>query len=221
MEAWIDQLLALVDPQWGPWIVFGLLLLSGIGIPLGEDIIIIPAGLLVGHGAMPLLPTLLAAYFGVVCGDLLWFTICSKLGTRLAHMRWFKRLMHPRRMLQVKYQFDNRGVWMIVLARFIPASRTTAITVAGLMHMNFWKFATATVCCVAITAPMQIFTGWWIAKSLQAESTVELLARLIGLVVVVLAIVWVYRLWSVHQKSGKKPPRARVSWFKHFRRKKK
>ena len=221
MEAWIDQLFALVDPEWGPWIIFGLLLLSGLGIPLSEDIIIIPAGIRVGHGDLPLVPTLIGAYGGVVCGDLLWFTISSKLGARLAHMRWFKRLMHPKRMLQVKYQFDNRGVWMIVIARFIPASRTTAITVAGMMHMKFWKFATATVCCVLISAPMQLFAGWWIAKSFQAESTAELVVRLIGLAMVVLAMIWGYRLWSSHQKSGKETPRARASWFRYFRRKKK
>ena len=126
MEEWINQLFSYVDPTWGPWVVFGLLLLSGIGIPLGEDIIIIPAGMIVAHGEMPLWPTLLAAYCGVVCGDLLWFMVCTKFGTRIIHKKkWFKRFIHPKRMLQAKYQFDKRGAWVIVLARFIPASRTT------------------------------------------------------------------------------------------------
>lgn len=221
MEAWIDQIFSIVDPHWIPWIVFGLLMLSGFGIPLGEDVIIIPAGMLVGYGDLHWLPIFIGAYFGVVFADILWFTICSIFGTRLAHMRWFKRLMHPKRMLQVKYQLDNRGVWMIVLARFIPASRTTAITVAGMLHMHFWKFVIATVVCVMFTVPAQLFAGWWIAKSLQAESMIELLLRLVGLVVVVLAVIWGYRLWSSHQKSGKETPRAHASWFKYFRPKKK
>ena len=63
MEGLIDQLL-----EYGPWVVFGLLLLSGVGIPLGEDIIIIPAGMLVQHGDLPFWETLLAAYFGVIGG---------------------------------------------------------------------------------------------------------------------------------------------------------
>jgi len=213
MEAWIEQILAL-----GPWVEFGLLLLSGVGIPLGEDIIIIPAGYLVGLGELPLVPVLVAAYFGVVIGDILWFIVCTKLGTRMLHKKWFKRIVHPRRMLQLKYQFDVRGAWVIVLARFIPASRTTTITVAGLMHMNFWKFAIATSVCVLITAPMQVFAGWWIAQSLQAESTIEVIVRLLGLVMVVIAIIWVYRLWLNHRKSGKRVPRARASWLRRFRK---
>jgi membrane protein DedA with SNARE-associated domain len=221
MEAWIDQLIAGVDPVWGPLIVFGLLCLSGIGIPLGEDIIIIPAGMLVQQHALPLWPTLFASYAGVVTGDLLWFLVCSKLGTRLVHKRWFKRFVHPKRMLQVKYQFDVRGIWVIILARFIPASRTTTITVAGMMHMKFWKFALATAICCVITAPMQLFAGWWIADSLQAKSTVELILRLLGLVMVVAAAVWTYRLWSKHKKSGKNVPRARASWLRRLSPKKK
>jgi membrane protein DedA with SNARE-associated domain len=221
MEAWIDQLLSMVDPVWGPWAVFGLLLLSGIGIPLGEDIIIIPAGMLVQQEALPLWPTLAAAYFGVVCGDLLWFIVCSKLGTRLLHKKWFKRLVHPRRMLQVKYQFDVRGIWVIVLARFIPASRTTTITVAGIMHMKFWRFAIATIICCLLTAPMQLFAGWWIAQSLQSDTVVETIFRLLGLVMVVIGLIWAYRLWSRHRRSGSRIPRAKVSWLRRFSTKKK
>ena len=150
MEAWMDNVMSGVDPVWGPWIVYGLLLLSGFGIPLGEDIIIIPAGMLIQQSALPLWPTLIAAYVGVVSGDLLWFLVSSNLGTNLLHKKWFKRFVHPKRMLQVKYQFDRRGIWVIVLARFIPASRTTTITVAGMMHMKFWKFALATTICLSL-----------------------------------------------------------------------
>jgi len=123
-------------------------------------------------------------------------------------------------MLQVKHQFDVRGAWVIVLARFIPASRTTTITVAGMMHMKFWKFVVVTMTCCLITAPMQLFAGWWIADSLQAKSTVELVTRLTGLVMVVVAAVWCYRLWSKHRTSGKKVPRAKASWLRYFPSKK-
>ena len=117
-------------------------------------------------------------------------------------------------MLQVKYQFDVRGVWVIVLARFIPGSRTTAITVAGMMYMAFWQFLLASAVCCLITVPMQIFAGWWIAASLQAESTVETIFRLIALVMVVVFVIWGYRLWSSHRASGGKTPRARARWLR-------
>ena len=218
MEGWISEIITNVGPFWVPWVVFGLLLLSGFGIPLGEDIIIIPAGILLQQsGELSWWSMLLATYAGVVLGDLLWFSVCAKLGTRFIHKRWFRRIAHPRRMLQLKYQIDVRGVWVIVLARFIPASRTTTITVAGLMHMKFWKFTLATALCCLITAPAQLFTGWWIATSFdKSESVMELILRLLALVMVVVAIVWFYRSWSRYRKKGVRVPRARASWLRHF-----
>jgi len=218
MEAWISQLFSMVDPTLAPWIVFGLLLLSGVGIPLGEDIIIVPAGILVAHDAIPLWPTLIAAYAGVVCADMMWFIVCTKFGSRILNKKWFKRTIHPKRMLQVKYQFDKRGAWVIVLSRFIPASRTTTITVAGVMHMPFVKFAVPTLLCCLLTVPMQLFAGWWIAESLQAKSTVELFVRLVGLVMVVVALLWAYRLWISHRITGEEIPRAKASWLRRFRK---
>ena len=126
--------------EYVPWIVLGLLLASGFGIPIAEDIVIIPAGVLIGEqmlGSDIWLPTLICAIIGVATADMLWFTWCSRFGTRLLHQRFFRRLLHPKRLLQAKHQIDRRGVWFIVAARFIPGSRTPAITVAGLMHLKF------------------------------------------------------------------------------------
>ena len=113
-----------------PWIVLALLLASGFGIPIGEDIVIIPAGVIIGEqmlGAGIWVPTLIAAVVGVATADMLWFTWCSKFGTRLLHRRFIRRFLHPKRLLQAKHQIDKRGAWFIVAARFIPGSRTPAI----------------------------------------------------------------------------------------------
>ena len=58
---------------YGPIAVFALLMLSGFGIPLGEDFVVIPAGILIARGEFPLVATMLSAYFGVVIADFLWF----------------------------------------------------------------------------------------------------------------------------------------------------
>ena len=216
MEAFVNQLLESIDPTAGPFFVFGLLLLSGLGVPLGEDIINIPAGILVGLGRMPFWPTVLAAYLGVVCGDMLWFQVCSRWGTRIMHSRIFRRIVHPRRMLQVKHQFDHRGGWVIIAARFIPASRTSAIAVAGLMHMSFWKFAMITMTCCLITAPLQVGAGWLIAQGLGSRAGVDRMLWIVGFVAFAAVAVLVGRTWLRHKGSGSSPRRARASWLRHF-----
>ena len=95
-------------------IQFLLLLCSGVGIPISEDIVNIPAGMLVADSPSLLWLMLIAAYVGVCCGDVLWFLVVSKFGARLLHVRWFKRLMQTSPAGEV--QIDRRGAWVIVLA---------------------------------------------------------------------------------------------------------
>ena len=214
----MHELLQQYGETFVPIIQFLLLLCSGVGIPIGEDIVNIPAGMLVAESPSLLWPVLIAAYVGVCCGDVLWFIVVSKFGARLLHVRWFKRLMHPRRLLQAKYQIDRRGAWVIVLARFIPASRTSAITVSGMLHLPFWKFFIATTSCVLITAPAQVFFGWLIGRELASRSTFDLIQWGVGLTLLVGVIVGV--VWYVRRQrgQGERPPRASVAWLKQFRR---
>lgn len=202
---------------YGPFAVFFLLMLSGIGIPVGEDLVIIPAGILVGNGELPLWPTLLAGYLGVVCSDCLWFTLCHRYGAHLLHKRWFKRVVHPRRLLEAKHQIEQRGVWVVVMARFIPASRTPTITIAGLLHLPFWQFALATAVCVLVTAPLQLGLGYLIAFGLGTQRTADLVLYILGGVMLIVAIALAYRWWRAHKPMQKRLPRARAAWLKRFR----
>jgi hypothetical protein len=65
MESEVIGYLSEVGGTWGPWILMAMLMASGAGIPLGEDIFIIPAGILVAQGLFPFWETLIAAYLGV------------------------------------------------------------------------------------------------------------------------------------------------------------
>ena len=204
-----------------PWVVFGLILLSGFGIPIGEDLIIIPAGVIVGEQLLDStvwVPTVLLAWLGVGLADVLWFTWCSLFGTRLLHSRFFRRFMHPKRLLQAKHQIDQKGVWVIVAARFIPGSRTAAITVAGLMHMKTWKFAVATWSCVAFSAPMQFGVGVLIGRGIASRDAFGA-AQWIFAAVVLAVVISVLVVGFARWRSGRRePPRAKAAWLRHYRR---
>ncbi|MBT8486789.1 MAG: DedA family protein [Phycisphaerales bacterium] len=202
---------------YGPIAVFVLLMLSGIGIALGEEMVTIPAGVLVATGQMSFLVTAISAYVAIVAADLLWFTLCRHYGSPLLHRRWIKRFIHPRRLLEAKHQCEERGVWLIVMARFIPSSRFTAISVAGLMHMSFWRFAAATAACVAITAPMQIGLGVLIGRGLGTESLADLFLKILGLIILIVAVTVVMAWMSRHRASRRRAPRAKAAWLRGFR----
>ena len=72
MESFILENLS----TYGPIAVFVLLMLSGFGIALGEEMVVIPAGLFIASGEMGFWPTALAAYVAIVAADCLWFVLC-------------------------------------------------------------------------------------------------------------------------------------------------
>ncbi|MHC4413920.1 MAG: DedA family protein [Planctomycetota bacterium] len=201
---------------YGPFTVFLLLMLTGVGIPLGEDLIVIPAGILIGHGTLAFAPTALFAYLGVVCADLLWFGICWTYGTPLLHKRWFKRSVHPRRLLEVKHEIEQRGAWVIVMSRFIPGSRTPAITAAGILHLSPWKFALAEGACCLATVPLQLGLGIAVAKGVGTEETADLVRSLIGVVILILAVLVGLTWWRQRRAHGHRLPRAKVAWLRRF-----
>ncbi len=202
---------ALAD--YGPLLLFLLLMASGVGISLGEDIFIIPAGYLMGQGVMPVGWTILAAYLGVIMADTLWLLVCKTLSRRILNIRWFRRLMHPRRILEIKHQFDCYGIWVVVVSRFIPASRTTVITAAGIAKMSTWKFLLAETVSAIPTVVCQLGIGWLAAKAIgtgpEARHIREAITIGLG-VLLVIGLLW----WWRRSRQVKGPrPRAKMAWL--------
>ncbi len=202
---------------WSPLIVFGLLMLSGIGIPVSEDVVNLPAGILIGQGTWPLWPVFIACYVGVIGGDALWFFNLRTFGTPLLHRRWFKRFVHPKRLLQVKHQIDRRGPWVLVAARFIPGTRSPVLTAAALLHMPWRSFLLVECICCLFTVPMQVGVGYMIGRHLGSNDlagTVTLVSSVIvGVLLVSVAIPAIMQAW----RSKHPLPRAKADWLRRYR----
>ena len=216
MPKWIEEGI----DKFGAITVFVAFLVSGIGLHLSEDLILIPAGWISAHDPKFFWELAAAAYAGIVLGDLGWFLLCRTFGARLLQSKFFKRMFHPRRLLEVKYQIDQRGVLVLIAARFIPGTRTPVITMCGVLHMATWKFITVEAVCVLITAPMQMGIGWLAFHAAEQAGVTDIFHQIMIGVAVTLAVV--IGLWLVHRaieqrKSKKRPPRANVAWLRMFR----
>jgi membrane protein DedA with SNARE-associated domain len=210
----IDQNILEAVNLYGPFAVLFLLVMP----LMGEDIIIIPAGFLIGQGHLPVLPTFVCAYIGAFISDSMWYLVCHRYGTPLLHKRWFKRLAHPRRLLQAKHQIETRGAWLIVTSRFVPGSRTTTMIVAGLMHMPLWKFILAEGSLLLVTVGMQLGLGYLISQHIVAsKGAAATIMSIIGLVVLLIAGAIAINWITSSRKSEEPSPRSRVAWLKRFR----
>ncbi len=210
-----------IDPRildavetYGPFAVLFLLVMP----LMGEDIIIIPAGFLIGQGHLPWVSTFLCAWLGAMISDGMWYLACYRFGTPLLHKRWFKRLAHPRRLLQAKHQIEQRGAWLIVTARFVPGSRTSTMIVAGLMHMAPWKYFVVNGSLLLVTVGLQLGFGWMVSRHIIGNAKgLTLVMALVGLIAVLLIGALLLNWWMSNRGSAKRIPRSKVTWLKRFR----
>jgi membrane protein DedA with SNARE-associated domain len=200
--------------MYGPWAVLFLLMMP----LMGEDVIIIPAGFLVGQGHLPWGMTFVCSYIGAFFSDAAWYFVCYRYGTPLLHKKWFKRLAHPRRLLQAKHQIETRGAWLIITSRFVPGSRTTTMIVSGLMHMPVWKFLLAEGLLLFVTVTMQLGFGYLVAQHVVASKGLfATVMSIVALVVILMAGAFVVNLWLSHRREPVRAPRSKVTWLKRFR----
>jgi len=198
----------------GPWLLFGIIMLAGVGIPISEEILIVPAGFLIERGVLPLWWTVAAAWTGVVLADLIWMLLVRRFAHRLLAIRFFRRMFHPRRILEIKYLLEKWGAWVVVMGRILPAARTPVITAAGLAHMPLRKFMLGECVGAAKSVAWQLCVGWLIAKGLgdSVHDTHVRDAILIGAGVLVLVVVawW----WRRRRQKRHHRPRAPMRWLR-------
>ena len=209
--------------EYGPVAIFVAFVISGIGLHLSEDFILVPAGIFayeqyVQTGSWEwFIKASAAAWLGIVAGDAGWIWICRDFGGKLLGWKKFRRLIGPRTLLEFKYEMDRRGAWALLIARFIPGARTPMVTMSGLMQLPWWKILAVEAAGVLITAPLQIGIGVGVAKiGSQFESAAHRWMLYIGATLAVVALMGVVHVLISRRRSKHRPPRAPMRWLAGF-----
>lgn len=209
--------------EYGPIAIFAAFVVSGIGLHLSEDFILVPAGIFayeqyVQTGSWEwFVHASAAAWLGIVVGDAGWIWICRHFGGKLLGWRTFRKLIGPRTLLEVKYEMDRRGAWALLVARFIPGARTPMVTMSGVMQLSWWKILLVEALGVLVTAPLQMGIGVGVAKiGSQFESAAHRWILYIGATLAVVALMAVAHV-AISRRRGKiRPPRAQMRWLSGF-----
>jgi membrane-associated protein len=209
--------------EYGPVAIFAAFVVSGIGLHLSEDFILVPAGIFayeqyVATGSWGwFIEASLAAWLGIVVGDAGWIWICRHFGGKLLGWRAFRKLIGPRTLLEVKYEMDRRGAWALLVARFIPGARTPMVTMSGVMQLSWWKILAVEAAGVLVTAPLQMGIGVGVAKiGSQFESAAHRWILYIGATLAVVALMGVAHVMISRRRGKHRPPRAPVAWLSGF-----
>lgn len=170
MESFLFNLVGSTSGVFAYLVVFGILLVCGLGLPLPEDVSLILGGYLVHSGKAELLPMMLTGYLGIIIGDSMIFTFGRRLGSKVGQKPsgFFARIVTPEKRARVEQLFKKHGEKIIMLARFLPGVRAVTYFTAGSVGMKWSRFALYDSIAALGSAPIFVFLGYKFGGELDA-----------------------------------------------------
>jgi membrane protein DedA with SNARE-associated domain len=155
MDSLVDLFLYFYGPT-AYFMLFGILVLCGLGLPIPEDVILLAAGAVSYYGALNLYGAIVTALVGVLFGDTITFCLGAVYGRKLTKKWIFHKLLPDDRLNWVKGQFKRRGNKMIFAARFMPGARAPIFFSAGTFHLPYRVFIAYDGLAALISVPLVI-----------------------------------------------------------------
>ncbi|MGE3803334.1 MAG: DedA family protein, partial [Gemmataceae bacterium] len=142
-------------------VIFLLIIATGLGFPMPEELPIVAAGVMVGHASEspdPDLPLLGDAAAGtglrwwimlpvcivaVVIGDSFLYGMGRYFGPRLLEKKWVQKVLTPEKRKNIEDNFQKYGVMVLLFARFLPTIRSPIFIMAGVTRLPYSHFVFA------------------------------------------------------------------------------
>ncbi|HUM15445.1 MAG TPA: DedA family protein [Candidatus Nitrosotalea sp.] len=169
--------------------VFLILLATGLGVPIPEELPIAIAALMARWEAMHWVGALLSCLAGVLAGDMLLYWVGRHFGRRILQWPTVRRILTPAREARVMDAYHRHGLKFVVMARLVMGLRAAAFLTAGLVRVPFPRFLLADVTAVLVSVPLWFGMAYLVADSVAVALTYvrQLQFWIAGLVLVVAA----------------------------------
>jgi len=181
MPSWLsfDQIADWVSGAWWSYfVIFGAAAVDAFFPLVPSETVVIIGGNLSASGDLSLPLVILAAASGAVVGDNVSFGIGTLVGERTVK-RWFSGEKSQRRLEWAERMLDERGAYIIVIARFIPGGRTAVTFSAGYIPTFPWRrFVVYDVVAGCIWASYAALLGYFGGKTFENHPFVGLLIAL-------------------------------------------
>lgn len=164
MQEWLTQL-----AYNAPYIaIIGVILLSGFGLPLPEDIPLIAAGYLAGIGVVDPWVMFPACFLAIVGADLTLYLLGRRYGEHVPHIPVIRRYLTHRRLMKAEEELTLYGGKFIFVARFLPGLRAPAMFAAGIFKIPVYVFLGYDGAAAAVSVPLILGLAYAFADHIDA-----------------------------------------------------
>lgn len=194
--------------------LFGLLLASGAGVPIPEDLTLLTGGYLASRGAIPLAGAIAVGVAGVWLGDATLYSIGRTVGTRIVRSRWGRRWLPDDRVDRLRRTFapgppspgsrarPGRRLFSILLvARAIPMGRGSVYFIAGTCRVPAAAFVIADLVAVLTVVPIVVSLAYLAGPAIDRLLAFRWALPIGVVIAVVLAGLWI----AARARRGPRP----------------
>jgi membrane protein DedA with SNARE-associated domain len=182
--------------------VFLILLATGLGVPIPEELPIVIAAMMARWEVMHWWGALLSCLGGVLAGDMLLYTLGRHFGRRILQWPPARRILTPEREARVMHAYHRHGLKFVVMARLIMGLRAAAFLTAGLVRVPFPRFLLVDVTAVLVSVPISFGVAYAIADSVVvALARVREMQMWVAGVALLVAVAWGLVLLRRHLRS--------------------
>ena len=203
----MDRIVDILLNFYGPtpyFLIFGILLACGLGLPIPEDITLFAAGLSAYYGLTNLWLMIAVCYGGVLFGDFLIFWLGATYGRKLTKHWVFHKLLPDERLNSVRVRLHQQGNKLIFIARFMPGLRAPIYFSAGTLHLPYRIFLFYDGLAALISVPTIIGAVYFFGDEL--DKVVRIIQRIEHsiLFVIAAAILAILGKWYITHRRLKK-----------------
>jgi membrane-associated protein len=179
---------AVSGSDWSYFVVFVVAMLDAFFPLVPSEATAIAAGVVAGTGGLSVELCILAASLGAFVGDNISFGLGHFLGHRVER-RFFKGEKSQKRLAWAQRTLDDRGGYLIVVARFIPGGRTVVTFTAGFVETFPWRrFLVFDAIAAVIWGSYSVLLGYFGGRTFEEEPWKGLLLAF-GIAVAVTGVV--------------------------------
>jgi membrane protein DedA with SNARE-associated domain len=182
--------------DWGYPTYLLLLVATGLGSPVPEDLILATAGYLISAAAFSWPAALTLGVLGVVVSDVLLYGWGRRLHAGVSG-GWMGRLVRPHHLVAAERWLVRFGDKAVFFGRLLPGTRTVAFIGAGVRRMPLGRFLLYDLLGALVWVPAVLFAGSQMGEEIggldQLLATISRSAVWVVLALAILAALWKWR----------------------------
>ncbi len=188
--------------EWGYQAYLFLFLLTPLGSPITEDLLLLVGGYLVAEGVFSWSVALPLASVAMVITDVVLYGFGRYLRTHTSRRGRLSRLVRPARIRQATRWFARYGDAAVFVCRLVPGTRLICFVGAGMSGVRLSRFALYDVLGIVILAPLLLWVGYRLHDRLGnlADVLRWIESRAAWILVVALIAVAARQYWLRHVK---------------------